>query len=201
MAGLAHHLFTMACNNAWSNHRLLKACAALSDEEFAATRTSFFPSIKATLNHNVTVDWLYLDALERALSGKPVNRDTMRFFEPREPFATCAELQVAQREADTRLTTLCRDLQDSQLERAVPIWRSKQGVVQETVTRMLAHLFEHQIHHRGQAHAMLASTRVAPPQLDEFFCVGDADLRATDLAELGLSEAAIWGAGAEPVSS
>ena len=34
---------------------------------------------------------------------------------------------------------------------------------------LLPHLFQHQIHHRGQAHAMLAGTGVAPPQLDEFF--------------------------------
>jgi uncharacterized damage-inducible protein DinB len=30
----------------------------------------------------------------------------------------------------------------------------------------LAHFFNHQTHHRGQAHAMLSSTRVAPPSLD-----------------------------------
>ena len=57
-----------------------------------------------------------------------------------------------------------------------------------------AHLFEHQIHHRGQAHAMLSSTSVAPPQLDEFFCANEAALRAAELAELGYSEVMIWGA-------
>ena len=36
----------MAYNNAWSNHRLLTACASLSQEEFEATRTGFFPSLK-----------------------------------------------------------------------------------------------------------------------------------------------------------
>ncbi len=41
--------------------------------------------------------------------------------------------------------------------------------VPERIDRLLAHLFQHQIHHRGQAHAMLAGTTVAPPQLDEFF--------------------------------
>lgn len=59
--------------------------------------------------------------------------------------------------------------------------------------RMLSHLFEHQIHHRGQVHAMLSETRVAPPQLDEFFCAGEAGLRAADFAELGWTEALIWG--------
>jgi hypothetical protein len=39
---------------------------------------------------------------------------------------------------------------------------------------------------------MLAGTPVAPPQLDEFFCANEAHLRTDELAEIGLSEAAIW---------
>ena len=191
-AGLAHHFFTMACNNAWSNHRLIGACLRLSDEAFAAKRTSFFPSIKATLNHNVTVDWYYVGALERSLRGLPVDPDARNVFEPEEPFATARAVQVAQREVDKRLIAACRSLDDAQLEQPVAILRGH-GVERETVTRMLAHLFQHQIHHRGQAHAMLAGTDVAPPQLDEFFCANEAGLRAAELAELGLSEAEIWG--------
>ena len=40
---------------------------------------------------------------------------------------------------------------------------------------------------------MLAGTPVAPPQLAEFFFDIDAELRAADLAETGLSEAAVSG--------
>ena len=58
----------------------------------------------------------------------------------------------------------------------------------ERTRDVLAHLFQHDIHHRGQVHAMLAGTAVAPPQLDEFFLAQDADLRAADLRALGLSE-------------
>jgi len=61
------------------------------------------------------------------------------------------------------------------------------------VVRILAHLFQHQIHHRGQVHAMLAGTAVKPPQLDEFFCSNEAPLRAQDFTELGFTEEAIWG--------
>ncbi|TMA85157.1 MAG: damage-inducible protein DinB, partial [Deltaproteobacteria bacterium] len=62
----------------------------------------------------------------------------------------------------------------------------------ERVDRALAHLFVHQIHHRGQAHAMLAGTSVPPPQLDEFLLASDAPVRAADLEGLGFSEADIW---------
>ena len=42
---------------------------------------------------------------------------------------------------------------------------------------------------------MLSGTSVAPPQLDEFFCEGEADLRAADFAALGWTEAQVWGVG------
>lgn len=190
---LAHHFATMACNNAWANLRLLRACCALSPQDFTATRTSFFPSIKATLNHNLTVDWYYVDAIERSLRGEPPNPRARGFFDPPEPYEDCAALAAAQHAVDQRLIDLCTALGDADLSLPVAVPRTG-GLHVEPMTRLLAHLFEHQIHHRGQAHAMLAGTVVAPPQLDEFFCVGDAPLRAADLAELGLSEQAIWNA-------
>ena len=55
----------------------------------------------------------------------------------------------------------------------------------ERAQDVLAHLFQHDIHHRGQVHAMLAGTAVAPPQLDEFFLAQDADLRADELRTSG----------------
>ena len=189
---LARHFFTMACNNAWANHRLLNACSQLSQADFIAPRTSFFPSLKATLNHNLTVDWYYVDALERAFRFDPPNREVDRFFEPEEPCATCAELATEQRAVDRRLVAACAMATDDMLAAPVPVMR-RAGIAPENATRLLAHLFAHQIHHRGQAHAMLAGTPVKPPQLDEFFCANEAHLRAAELAELGLSETAIWG--------
>jgi uncharacterized damage-inducible protein DinB len=193
MSSLSRHFATMAYNNAWANHRLLSACDQLSQKDFTAPRTSFFPSLKATLNHNLTVDWYYVDALERFARGQPVNTEPMHFFEPEEPFAACRELHAAQRTVDRRLIDVCTALTDAQLEQSVAIQRSK-GVLHETAARLLAHLFQHQIHHRGQAHAMLAGTGVKPPQLDEFFCEQDAQRHALpELAALGYAEAAIWG--------
>jgi uncharacterized damage-inducible protein DinB len=66
------------------------------------------------------------------------------------------------------------------------------GVERDSLHRILAHLFQHQIHHRGQAHAMLADSGVKPPQLDEFYCANERSLRAADFAELGFREEDIW---------
>ena len=81
---------------------------------------------------------------------------------------------------------------DESLDREVKVNREVR-VQRERRDRLLLHLFGHQIHHRGQAHAMLAGTDVPPPQLDEFFSIGEADLRAGEFAELGWTEKQIWG--------
>nr|WP_297354887.1 DinB family protein [uncultured Caldimonas sp.] len=199
MTGLPHHLLTCALNNRWANYRLLQACAQLGPLEFAARRTSFFPSIQATLNHILTVDWYYLDAIERSLRGASPNDNWRGYFEPAEPFHTCTQLAAAQQASDEKLIAICRGLDDARLMMQVPVPR-EHGPHPERLDRLLAHLFQHQVHHRGQVHAMLAGTDVPPPQLDEFFCDSDAALRAGDFEELGYSEEAVWGVGRDAAS-
>ncbi len=190
---LSRHFQTEAFNNGWANHRLLRACAQLSQADFVAHRTGFFPSIKATLNHILTVDWFYIDALEREARGAPPHPDyRSEFFAVEAPFDTCSALRAAQRTSDDRLIAYCNALRDDDLGRVVVIDRGEGEFQRDTRQRLLAHIFGHQIHHRGQVHAMLSSTSVAPPQLDEFFSVGEAPLRAQDFKELGWTEEEIW---------
>jgi uncharacterized damage-inducible protein DinB len=158
---LVDHFVAMARNNAWANDRLLGACAALTAQEFAAPRTGFFPSLRDTLNHVHAIDLYYVDALEEAGRGLETLRGAPTF-------GTARTLRVAQAALDRRLINLCLALTTARLEASVATDRGA-SPVPERVDRLLAHLFQHQIHHRGQAHAMLSSTRVAPPQLDEFF--------------------------------
>lgn len=178
---LLRYYRTMARNNAWSNHRLLTACLVLTPAELEARRVSFFPSLTLTLNHILFVDRYYLDALE----GRP------RAFAEDAPGATVAALRAAQSATDRRLVAFCDGLGAAQLSRPVQLVRDA-GVLEDRTDRVLAHLFVHQIHHRGQAHAMLAGTRAAPPQLDEFLLATDAPLRAADLSALGIDEAQVW---------
>lgn len=169
----------MARNNAWSNLRLHRACAELTQGELTAERTSFFPSIHKTLTHILYVDWYYLDALERGGRG-------LSIFDDPDPFTDFAKLRDAQRESDKRLIAFCEGLPDeAALDAEVSIQREDHVQV-ERVGSVLLHLFVHQIHHRGQAHAMLAGTRVKPPQLDEFFLAEELPLREAELRELGL---------------
>jgi uncharacterized damage-inducible protein DinB len=160
---LVAHFLAMARNNAWANDRLLAACEGLDAAAFAAPRTSFFPSLRRTLNHLYAVDVYYLDALEETGRG-------LAIFQPADPdFALPAALRAALAASDRRLIAFCDRLAPDDLDRRVEVDRGAEGMIAERIDALLAHLFQHQIHHRGQAHAMLAGTPVPPPQLDEFF--------------------------------
>jgi uncharacterized damage-inducible protein DinB len=174
----------MAYNNAWANHRLLSACAGLTQSEFEARRTGFFPSIQATLNHNLIVDRFYVDALEGGTLGPAAWANPI-------PCPTLTDLRREQAAIDRRLIAWCGALDANGPDRIIRVHRGDH-VQSERADRLLLHLFQHQTHHRGQAHAMLSGTHVPPPQLDEFFSMEEAPLRAAEFEELGWTEQEIW---------
>ena len=182
---LAHHFRAMSRNNAWANGRLLRACAGLQPGEFRARGTSFFPSISLTLNHNLLVDWYYVDALEGGGKGQSIFAAHEASND--EPYPELAPLARAQAEVDHRLIAYCDALNQARLESIVRLDRGARGMLEDKASDVLAHLFEHQIHHRGQAHAMLAGTSVRPPQLDEFFLSEDWKRRDAELQQMGLN--------------
>jgi len=183
-ASLLQSLRAMAYNNAWANHRLLSACAALNQVEFQAPRVSFFPSLQATLNHILVIDWFYVDALEGGTLGPAAWSNPV-------PCPGLADLHREQAAVDRRLIAWCDALDEGGPDRIIHVHRGTR-VQTERADRLLLHLFQHDVHHRGQAHAMLSSTHVKPPQLDEFFSIAEAPLRAAEFAELGWSETDIW---------
>ncbi len=184
-ASLPLALRAMAYNNAWANHRLLSACARLTQTEFEAPRTSFFPSIQATLNHILVIDWFYVDALEGGTLGPAAWKNPI-------PCPTVSELYTEQAAVDRRLIAWCESLDETGPDQIIHVNRITR-VQSERADRLLLHLFQHQIHHRGQAHALLSGTSVRPPQLDEFFSIAEAPLRAAEIKELGWTEAEVWG--------
>jgi uncharacterized damage-inducible protein DinB len=178
MNPLIEHYRAMANYNAWANMRLHDVCLRLSDEEFAARRTSFFPSLQLTLNHILLVDRYYLTGLYGAVPDYSIFAEAI-------PFPRMAELCPMQRDLDRRLVFFCASLQAAELERGVRLDRGADGVHEETVASILPHLFVHQIHHRGQATAMLAGSPEKASQLDEFFLRADWAARDRELALLG----------------
>jgi uncharacterized damage-inducible protein DinB len=170
--------------NRLANRRLHEAMAALSREDFHAPRTSFFPSLALTLNHILAVDIYYIDAL----AGTEGMAERYAAFVPA---STIGDLAERQRASDERLIAVVERLGDA--DAPVAMDRGGGRVQRDVAGHVLAHLYMHQTHHRGQVHAMLAGTAVAPPQLDEFLMPSDAPLREADMRKLGWSETHVYG--------
>jgi uncharacterized damage-inducible protein DinB len=176
---LVGHFADMARQNLWANDRLYAACAALSEADRVASRASFFGSIHRTLAHILVVDLYYVGTLVDGRAARP-GEDA----EDHHPdFDAVRAAQVA---SDRRLVGYCEGLTPERLADAIVFEGDGGRPVHERVREILPHLFGHQIHHRGQVHAMLSGTPVSPPQLDEFFLDQQAALRSAELRRLGL---------------
>lgn len=188
---LPRALCLQARANRLANHRLHAAMQALSTEDLHAPRTSFFPTLMATLNHLLDVDVYYLGCLRR----EDGVRARVLARVPHELLAPLAAEQVA---TDGALIAFCDGLTPASVQDEVAMDRGDQGVQRDLAGHVLQHLFMHQTHHRGQVHAMLAGTSVAPPQLDEFLMPSDSPLRVADMRALGWDEIAVYGVPAAP---
>jgi uncharacterized damage-inducible protein DinB len=182
---LASFLRIQARANRLANHRLHAAMAPLSRDELHAPRTSFFPSLIETLNHILMVDVYYLAALHG-------EADMVAQADAVPAHDTLPPLAAAQAVADERLIDFCDRADTAVLDAEVRMNRSDH-VQRDRAGHVLAHLLNHQVHHRGQVHAMLAGTRVAPPQLDEFMMPSEGHLRRADMAALGWREIDVYG--------
>ena len=172
--------------NRMANHRLHAAMAVLSPADLHAPRTSFFPTLMATLNHILWVDQYYIDVLH----GDSTAREAALAFVPDD---TLAGLAARQRASDDRLLQWLAGADAAALDRAVHMPRAQARVQIDAAAHMLQHLFMHQTHHRGQVHAMLSGTTVPPPPLDEFLMPSEPHLRTAEMAALGWDEVAVYG--------
>jgi uncharacterized damage-inducible protein DinB len=158
----------------------------LSRADYEAPRTSFFPSLAKTLEHILAVDRYYLAALHGEADMEQQWRDAPRGV-------VLAELARAQAAADQRFIDHLDGLSVAALDDVVELDRGEGRIQRERRGHVVAHLLAHQVHHRGQAHAMLAGSAVPPPQLDEFLMPSEAHLRESEMKALGWSEALLFG--------
>ena len=182
---LATALRIQARANHLANRRLQAAVGLLPSAEFAAQRIGFFPSIAQTLNHLLAVDLYYIGALH----GDADQHARYHAFLAAGSIAALSDRQSA---SDRRLIDWCDGLDAAGCDRLVEMQRSDH-VQLDQACHVLAHLFMHQTHHRGQVHCMLSGTAVKPPQLDEFLMPSDARFRSDDMAQIGWNEAAVYG--------
>jgi uncharacterized damage-inducible protein DinB len=152
------HFERMARYNRWANRRIYGAVAQLEPEEFVAPRSGFFPSIAKTLNHIIIADRVWMGRFVGKLSDHKSLDET--------PYDDFAALTAAREAEDHRIIAFFKEVPQARLE-GVFDYKNMAGESKSSeMLAIAAHFFNHQTHHRGQAHAMLSSTRVAPPSID-----------------------------------
>lgn len=145
--------------NQWANARLYAAASALDAEAFQAPRSGFFPSICRTLNHLYVADRIWLARFEGC------ERPHRRLDEI--PHPLFQHLWAARQVEDARIRRVIDNAAESWFSDILHYQRMTDiRPVSMPIELALAHFFNHQAHHRGQAHAMLSSTDVPPPDLD-----------------------------------
>lgn len=153
------HYRRFAAYNAWANARLYDAATALKDTERKKDVRGYFRSLHGTLNHLLVADRIWLHRLTGE-SEAPTRLDAVLY----ENFG---ELRVAREAEDKRLITYVASLGGADFERIIRYENTRGEAKELPLGVILAHLFNHQTHHRGQASHILRQLGVAePPALD-----------------------------------
>lgn len=145
----ADYAVTMAHYNEWMNRRLYALCATLDDAERKRDRGAFFGSIHRSLDHIVYADLAFLSRF----TGDPPAAPELGV----ELYPDFADLRAARAALDARILAWAATL-DPEWLRTSLTYTSKVDGATRTVARwiLVVHLFNHQIHHRGQVTTLLS---------------------------------------------
>jgi uncharacterized damage-inducible protein DinB len=164
--------------NAWCNERLYAAAARLSEPDYRADRGAFFKSVHGTLNHLLVGDRIWMQRFTGA-GELPRSLDAILHDD-------FASLRAARMAEDTRISRYIEGLSEDDLERPIR-YRTfvNPAAIEQTLSPGLDHFFNHQTHHRGQAHALLSAVigNDATPSFDLIIYqreTGEGGLRKLD---------------------
>lgn len=154
----------MARYNAWQNESLYAAADTLSDEARRADRGAFFKSIHGTLSHLLWADAMWMSRVADGPAPAIALRESPAFC------AEWAALKEEREATDARLLAFADALSEAALDGDFS-WYSgaKQTDIVKPRKLVVAHIFNHQTHHRGQVHAMLTAAGARPQDTDLIF--------------------------------
>ncbi len=157
-------LRVLARYNGWMNEKLYGLAARMSDEERKRDRGAFFKSIHGTFNHLLVGDRVWLARFK----GEPVEDGFMgpgiRSLD-QELFADFDQLRRERALTDAELSAWVAEVTEERL--ASPLAYKKRGQRQEhPLWWAVAHLFNHQTHHRGQITTLLMQSGTDPGLTD-----------------------------------
>lgn len=153
---MKRHFSMMATYNRWANVRLYDTAASLPDEVYRKQVGVYFKSLHGTLNHLLTADRIWMHRLE-GQGGHPDRLDATIHDD-------LPSLRAARVVEDQRIVDFVARLDDADFEKTCHYKMLSGMPQQQSVREILAHLFNHQTHHRGQAHAALTALGVSEPK-------------------------------------
>lgn len=153
------HFLQFAAYNRWANARLYEAAMALPDELYRRKVGVFFGSLHGTLNHLLLTDRIWLKRLTG--EGDHPNRLDAILFDDRRALARARAAE------DARIIRVVNGYDGAAFAQTVDYATTSGKPQQQVRSDILSHLFNHETHHRGQAHACLSIlTGAEPPTLD-----------------------------------
>ena len=159
---------TMAAYNAEMNRRLYGAASRLGDARRREDRGAFWGSIHGTFNHLLWGDGVWL----HRFTGAPP-APSIGIKDSRNLYADFADMQAARVALDSAITAWADTLRPDWL-RGTMTWFS--GGAGRELTKpqdlLVVHFFNHQTHHRGQAHALITEAGEQTGDTDLAFILG-----------------------------
>ena len=152
------HFLRLAAYNAWANERLYDAAAALPEDRLTENNGAFFGSLFGTLSHILIADRIWM----HRLTGEGPTHTNLRD----RPFETLGELWMAREAMDRRIEGYVSELPPDAYDGEAHYTNTRGDPHHLPRNVILTHVFNHQTHHRGQAHHMLSVFGLEPPPLD-----------------------------------
>lgn len=130
----------------WANTRLFDAAGKLTHEEFTRDLKSSFPSVRDTLLHMISSEWVWLTRWKGSSpAGAPKEWDT----------TTCAALRAIWSDIDKEARSMVQALDDAGLQRVLTYKNTAGKEFSNPMWQILRHMVNHSSYHRGQVTTML----------------------------------------------
>ncbi|NKB51289.1 MAG: damage-inducible protein DinB [Rhizobiaceae bacterium] len=153
------HFIMFATYNRWANQRLYDAAQKLTNEQYLADCEVAFSSMQGTLNHILVGDTAWMSRFQQV--PNPIKSLEAVLY------ADFDDLWTARQQMDARIIDYVDGLDETILSSDfsyTPVLNPEK--ITQKLAPTLAHLFNHQTHHRGQAHAILTRLTGEAPPLD-----------------------------------
>jgi uncharacterized damage-inducible protein DinB len=156
---LSSHFQLLARYNSAVNEQVYAACAQITDDEYRRKRTGSFGSIHGLLNHILLADRIWMARFSESEMTSTPPLDTILFDH-------LLDLRKARVSQDRSIENFMDSLDEDFLNREFRYVNNAGLRCLDPAPLVLAHFFNHQTHHRGQIHVMLASAGVKGLSLD-----------------------------------